>query len=139
MKEEEEIDKTKILDPRSLLYKKVNDKYRNEDINRLSIDLLDNLSVGRVDEAKIISDRYYDEHYESIAEESNPDISNDVKEISNEGSVQSVGDVKENSNEGSVQSVDDIENESYETVTVPSEEGELEDNKSSKQMSFDDY
>ena len=75
LKQEKEIDENKILDPRALLHKKVNDKYGNDDINRLSIDLLDNLSVGRVDDAKIISDSYYDQHYDNGGEESDLDAS----------------------------------------------------------------
>ena len=70
LEEEKIIDETKILDPRALLQKRVNEKYGNDDVNRLSIDLLDNLSVGRLDDAKFISDRFYTQHYYEEAESS---------------------------------------------------------------------
>ena len=38
-------------------------KIWREEVNRLSVDLLDNLSVGRIDDAKFISDRFYSQHY----------------------------------------------------------------------------
>ncbi|AMK15319.1 metallophosphoesterase family protein [Methanobrevibacter olleyae] len=63
LEEERIIDENKILDPRALLQKKLNERYGRDEINKLSIDLLDNLSVGRVDDAKIISNRFYSEHY----------------------------------------------------------------------------
>lgn len=110
--EEKEIDETKILDPRSLLHKKVNEKYGNEDINRLSIDLLDNLSVGRVDDAKIISDIYYKQHYDTEGEESNLDAS-----------------LKQDFN--------DALNKDVEEETIGEEMDETRQN--SKQMSFDDF
>ncbi|MBQ2962147.1 DNA repair exonuclease [Methanobrevibacter sp.] len=61
--EEKLIDTTKILDPRALLQKRVNEKYQNDDVNKLSVDLLDNLSIGRIDDAQFISDRFYSQHY----------------------------------------------------------------------------
>ena len=63
LEEERIIDENKILDPRTLLQKRVREKYGKEEVNKLSIDLLDNLSVGRIDDAKFISDRFYSQHY----------------------------------------------------------------------------
>ncbi|MBO7159232.1 MAG: exonuclease SbcCD subunit D [Methanobrevibacter sp.] len=63
LEEERIIDENKILDPRALLQKRVKEKYGREEVNKLSIDLLDNLSVGRIDDAKFISDRFYSQHY----------------------------------------------------------------------------
>ena len=79
LEEEKIIDETKILDPRTLLQKRVNEKYRNDEVNKLSVDLLDNLSVGRIDDAKFISDRFYSQHYydEESMKKSNNDIGSD--------------------------------------------------------------
>lgn len=75
LEEEKIINENKILDPRTLLHMKVNEKYGKDDVNKLSLDLLDNLSVGRIDDARFISDRYYDEHYDH-EENNNPNGSN---------------------------------------------------------------
>ena len=81
--EEKLIDETKILDPRSLLKKRVNEKYGRDEVNKLSIDLLDNLSIGRIDDAKFISDRFYSQHYynEEESEELNKTKNNESESL----------------------------------------------------------
>ncbi|MBR4397173.1 MAG: DNA repair exonuclease, partial [Methanobrevibacter sp.] len=80
LEEERIIDETKILDPRTLLQKRVNEKYGKDEVNKLSIDLLDNLSVGRIDDAKFISDRFYSQHYYN--EEESEEVNNVEKKES---------------------------------------------------------
>ena len=115
--EEKIIDENKILDPRTLLHKRVNEKYSSDDVNRLSLDLLDNLSVGRVDDAKIISDRYYSEHYYNEEEEA---------EL-----------IQSETNESD--SLDDYLDENLDSYDDVKDVKEGYDNQKSKQMSFDDF
>ena len=117
MDEEKIIDENKILDPRTLLHKRVNEKYSSDDVNRLSLDLLDNLSVGRVDDAKIISDRYYSEHYYNEEEEA---------EL-----------IQSETNESD--SLDDYLDENLDSYDDVKDVKEGYDNQKSKQMSFDDF
>ena len=116
--EEESINPDNILDPRTLLHMKVNDKY-GKDAGNLSINLLDNLSIGRVDDAKIISDRYYSEHYHA---EEDSDL-NQNKTIKSD-------EIKESD------SLDDYLDKNLDAVE---EEINDEDSSNSKQMSFDDF
>ena len=113
LEEERIIDENKILDPRTLLQKRVREKYGREEVNKLSIDLLDNLSVGRIDDAKFISDRFYSQHYFD-EEKANAEL-NDVK--------------TENSD-----SLDDYLDKNLEDITE-----ENSNNEKSKQISFDDF
>jgi DNA repair exonuclease SbcCD nuclease subunit len=113
LEEERIIDENKILDPRTLLQKRVREKYGREEVNKLSIDLLDNLSVGRIDDAKFISDRFYSQHYFD-EEKVNAEL-NDIK--------------TENSD-----SLDDYLDKNLEDITE-----ENSNNEKSKQISFDDF
>lgn len=51
------------LDPRIMLKETLNEKYDDEKISDLSVELLDQLSKNRIEEAKITSDNYYKERY----------------------------------------------------------------------------
>ena len=84
-----------------------------EEVNKLSIDLLDNLSVGRIDDAKFISDRFYSQHYFD-GEKSNVEL-NDA-------------------NTKKSDSLDDYLDNNLEDLT----EGNSK-NEKSKQISFDDF
>jgi DNA repair exonuclease SbcCD nuclease subunit len=57
-----------ILNPRRILKEKILEKYDDEDIANLSVDLMVNLSSKRIEDAKYLSDNYYEEHY-SYSEE----------------------------------------------------------------------
>ncbi|MBQ3473493.1 MAG: DNA repair exonuclease [Methanobrevibacter sp.] len=116
LEEERIIDETKILDPRTLLQKRVNEKYGNDEVNKLSVDLLDNLSVGRIGDAKFISDRFYSQHY--FNEEESEEADNvEIKESDN------LDDYLDNH----------LDNHSDDLTQEDSE------NESSKQMRFDDF
>ena len=112
LEEERIIDENKILDPRTLLQKRVREKYGKEEVNKLSIDLLDNLSVGRIDDAKFISDRFYSQHY--YDEEKSNELNNHKLEESD--------------------SLDDYLDKNLEDITE-----ENSNNEKSKQISFDDF
>ena len=99
---------------------KVNDKY-GKDAGNLSINLLDNLSIGRVDDAKIISDRYYSEHYH-VEEENGSDL--------NQNKTMESDEINESD------SLDDYLDKNLDAVE---EEINDEDSSKSKQMSFDDF
>ena len=118
--EEESINPDNILDPRTLLHMKVNDKY-GKDAGNLSINLLDNLSIGRVDDAKIISDRYYSEHYHAV-EENDSD--------SNQDKIKESEEIKES---------DSLDDYLEKNLNAADEEINDEDSSKSKQMSFDDF
>ena len=118
--EEESIKPDNILDPRTLLHMKVNDKY-GKDAGNLSINLLDNLSIGRVDDAKIISDRYYSEHYHAV-EENDSD--------SNQDKIKESEEIKESD------SLDDYLDKNLDAADEEINDG---DSSKSKQMSFDDF
>lgn len=116
LEEERIIDETKILDPRTLLQKRVNEKYGKDEVNKLSVDLLDNLSVGRIDDAKFISDRFYSQHYYN--EEEYEEANNVEKRESD-----SLDDYLDSH----------LDNNSDDLTQEDSE------NESSKQMRFDDF
>lgn len=118
--EEKEINPDNILDPRTLLRMKVNDKY-GKDAGNLSIDLLDDLSIGRVDDAKIISDRYYSEHYHA-EEENDSDL--------NMNKMKDAEEIKES---------DSLDDYLDKNLNAADEEINDEDSSKSKQMSFDDF
>ncbi|WP_407414338.1 exonuclease SbcCD subunit D [Methanobrevibacter sp.] len=52
-----------ILEPKSFLKHKISEKYGDEAIANLSVDLLENLSRNRVDDARFLSDDYFNNHY----------------------------------------------------------------------------
>ena len=56
--------KAGTINPRAMLVEALNEKYNNQEINHLSIDLLDSLSKNNIENAKAISDTYYDENYQ---------------------------------------------------------------------------
>ena len=58
-----------ILEPKSYLRGKILEKYNDVEIANLSVDLLDNLSGNRVDDAKFLSDDYFVSHYSFKDEE----------------------------------------------------------------------
>ncbi len=118
--EEENINPDNILDPRTLLHIKVNDKY-GKDAGNLSINLLDNLSIGRVDDAKIISDRYYSEHYHA-EEENDSDL--------NQNTIKESEKIRES---------DSLDDYLDKNLDAADEEINDEDYSKSKQMSFDDF
>lgn len=107
-----------ILDPRTLLYNKVNEKY-SKDEGSLSIDLLDNLSVGRVEDAKIISDKYYGDHYNFEKED------------------ESYNTVEDEEFHNNIEK----EDESYNIAEKEVESYNIQEerNQKSKQMRFDDF
>jgi hypothetical protein len=102
------------------LHMKVNDKY-GKDAGNLSINLLDNLSIWRVDDAKIISDRYYSEHYHAV-EENDSD--------SNQDKIKESEEIKES---------DSLDDYLEKNLNAADEEINDEDSSKSKQMSFDDF
>ena len=106
------IDLDKTLDPRSLLHLKVNEKYGREEVNRLSVDLLDNLSVGRIDDAQMISDRFYKDYYFNDEEMNGKDLGNSESD-----------------------SLDDYLDRNMDN----SKDATVEEKSNSKQMSFDDF
>ena len=110
--DEIEIDLDKTLDPRSLLHLKVNEKYGREEVNRLSVDLLDNLSVGRIDDAQMISDRFYKDYYFNDEEMNGKDLGNSESD-----------------------SLDDYLDRNMDN----SKDESVEEKSNSKQMSFDDF
>ena len=124
LKEEKAIDPDKILDPRSLLHKKVNEKY-GEDEGNLSVELMDNLSIGRIDDAKFISDRYYGNHYK---------IENEDDENLNKNS-----DYHKQENEDNENLNKNSNDDKQEDMSKSSKDNSDEINQKSKQMSFDDF
>ena len=66
LKDEEKINEDKVLDPRTLLRKKINAKYENwEELTNLSLDLLENLSSKNVEEGKYLSKEFYKEYFDA--------------------------------------------------------------------------
>lgn len=116
LEEERVIDETKILDPRTLLQKRVNEKYGRDEVNKLSVDLLDNLSVGRIEDAKFISDRFYSQHYY------------------NEEESEEANNVENNESDSLDDYLDTHLNNNSNDLTQEDSE-----NESSKQMRFDDF
>ena len=95
----------------TVLLPMLEEKYGKEEVNKLSIDLLDNLSVGRIDDAKFISDRFYSQHY--FDEEKSNELNNDKLEDSD--------------------SLDDYLDKNLDDSIEDSK------NEKSKQISFDDF
>ena len=56
------------LDAKKMLYEKVNEKYEDEDISGLSVDIFEKLAANEIEDAKIISKSYFKEHYGNIKE-----------------------------------------------------------------------
>lgn len=110
--DEVDIDPSKTLDPRSLLHQKVHEKYGREEVNRLSVDLLDNLSVGKIDDAQVISDSFYKEYYFNDDEQNNEDLKDSESD-----------------------NLDDYLDRNMDN----SKEESIEEKSNSKQMSFDDF
>lgn len=54
------------LDAKKMLYEKVNEKYENEDISSLSVDIFEKLAANEIEDAKIISKSYFKEHYGNL-------------------------------------------------------------------------
>lgn len=63
LQEELHIEAGKSLDPRAILRSKINKKYCMDEVTDLSVDLLDNLSAKKIDDAQVIADDFYDEFY----------------------------------------------------------------------------
>ncbi len=53
------------INPKAMLKEILDNKYNDEKVSALAIDLLDNLSKNQIDEAEIISDNYYADNYVS--------------------------------------------------------------------------
>ena len=65
------------LDIRSVLYKRVNEIYDDENKARLSVDLLDELSVGNIEDAKALSNEFFNKNYMNI-DENEPENKDDA-------------------------------------------------------------
>ena len=63
LRNERNIENNKALDPRTILRNKIDEKYGWDELTALSLDLLENLSAKRVDDAKILSREFYDEEF----------------------------------------------------------------------------
>ena len=63
LEEERYIEAGKALDPKSVLMNKINEKYGMNEVTDLSLDLLDNLSANKVNDAQVLSDDFYEEFY----------------------------------------------------------------------------
>ena len=61
------------INPRHMLKQVLDEKYGDEKISDLSVELLDNLSKNKIEEALITSDHYYAERYGEEEEQSNLD------------------------------------------------------------------
>lgn len=69
LRDEERIKEDKVLDPRTLLWKKINAQYENwEALTNLSLDLLENLSSNNLDDGKYLSKEFYNEYYDADEE-----------------------------------------------------------------------
>ena len=133
--DEQSIDETKILDPRTLLKLKVDEKYGKEEVSNLSVNLLDNLSVGKVDDAKIISDMYYKEYHYN-------DESDNVFESNKSETIESDNVFESNKSETiESDSLDDYLNRNLDESrdNQDSKDEIIDGDKKSKQMSFDDF
>lgn len=70
--DENKIIENRVLDPRTLLRKKINTKYENwEELTNLSLDLLENLSSNNLDDGKYLSEEFYKEYYDEDNEFNN--------------------------------------------------------------------
>ena len=63
LQEESEIEEGEVLDPKTILKRKISEKYGMDEVTELSVDLLDMLSLKNIDEAKTLSENFYNEHY----------------------------------------------------------------------------
>lgn len=63
LEEEKYIEAGKPLNPKAVLRSKINEKYGMEEVTDLSIDLLENLSAKKINDAQILSDDFYEEYY----------------------------------------------------------------------------
>ena len=69
LRDEKRIKEGNVLDPRTLLWKKINEKYENwEALTNLSLDLLENLSSNNLDDGKYLSKEFYKEYYDADEE-----------------------------------------------------------------------
>jgi DNA repair exonuclease SbcCD nuclease subunit len=73
------------LNAKEKLREKVYEKYENEDISSLSVELFEKLAVNEIEDAKIISNCYFKEHYGNF---DNKKTDNDISE---ENSKQNTG------------------------------------------------
>lgn len=62
--EEQNIINDDNLEPRQLLIDSLEKEYKNNNVNDLAIELLDNLSKDKLEESEKIANSYYDNHYE---------------------------------------------------------------------------
>lgn len=74
LEQEKNVNWDNILDPKTMLMKKIDEKYGMKEVTGLSVDLLDNLSAKNLDDAKYLSIEFYDEYY---ASEENNDLKED--------------------------------------------------------------
>ena len=65
------------LNAKEKLREKVYEKYEDDDISSLSVELFEKLSVNEIEDAKIISNYYFKEHYGNF---DNKKIVNDISE-----------------------------------------------------------
>ena len=63
LEEESEIEEGEVLEPKAILKRKISEKYGMDEVTELSVDLLDMLSLKNIDEAKTLSENFYNEHY----------------------------------------------------------------------------
>lgn len=68
LEEELHIEAGKTLDPRAVLMSKIHEKYGMDEVTDLSVDLLDNLSAKKIDDAQVLSDDFYEEYYSNSSE-----------------------------------------------------------------------
>lgn len=63
MPEDSNLPPEELLNPRSMLKRKINEKYGMDEVTGLSLDLFDYLSVKNIEDAQYISNDFYDEYY----------------------------------------------------------------------------
>ena len=97
------------INPQVMLREMLDEKYHDEKVSDLAVDLLDKLSKNDIPEAEILSDTFYDENYESkinhlkidneVEESDNVKESNKVEDFNNlqesNNSSQSSNELKE--------------------------------------------
>lgn len=82
------------LDPRGLLYQKLDERHNSKEINNLAVDLLDNLSKGNEEESKHISDKFYEDFYRLKI-----NSSDDIEKEENGNSGEPNGNMNSNNSE----------------------------------------
>ena len=144
LEDSREIEKAKNLDPRTLLDKKVNEKYGPEKA-KLSLNLLDKLSYGKLEDAKIISDIYFKQNYYNEEKNTEEDIMNEEEDNSDVSSLNEIGSFHEDSLDSESLNHDDSldseslnHDDSLDSESINDDELD-EKNEKSKQMSFDDF